>query len=182
MNKNIIFLISIQSWNFFGVGPFFRVGRVRGNKKYFIFGQILPGYRYISCGWMAHNGIPIKTRTKFYTYRHMQVLSRPTLRESALWNLGMGAIIWLRVGRLEHWLSDRNMSTPFWLPEMSPKISSKTYHFLLTFRSLRHQNYIRIFLYILYIFEKPPSNERKISLMLFWNLSHVWEWGNDPAL
>ena len=32
---------------------------------------------------------------------------------------------------------------------------------------------LRIFLYILYIFDKPPWNERKISLMPFWNLSHV---------
>ena len=32
---------------------------------------------------------------------------------------------------------------------------------------------LRIFLYILYIFEKPPWNEMKISLMPFWNLSYV---------
>ena len=32
----------------------------------------------------------------------------------------------------------------------------------------------RIFLYILYIFQKPPGNERKTSLMPVWSLSHVW--------
>ena len=31
-----------------------------------------------------------------------------------------------------------------------------------------------IILYILYIFHKPPWNERKISLMPLWNLLHVW--------
>ena len=45
-----------------------------------------------------------------------------------------------------------------------------TYHFL----PKSHSSKLRIFLYILYIFGKPPWNERKISLMPFWNLSHVW--------
>ena len=31
----------------------------------------------------------------------------------------------------------------------------------------------RIFLYVLYIFQKPPWNERKVSLMPLWNLSHM---------
>ena len=63
------------------------------------------------------------------------------------------------------------------LPEMSPKISSKTYHFLPKFQNLPHLNWE--FSYIFYTFLNPPPppnprNERKISLMFFWNLPHVW--------
>ena len=60
------------------------------------------------------------------------------------------------------------------LPEMSPKISSKTYHFLPKFKKSPSSE-LRIFLYILYIFDKPPWDERKISPMPFWILSHVWK-------
>ena len=42
---------------------------------------------------------------------------------------------------------------------MSPKISSKTYHFLPKFQNLPHQ--LRIFLYILYIFNSPEQSSRR---------------------
>ena len=58
--------------------------------------------------------------------------------------------------------------------EMSSKISSKTYHFLTYHFSKSPSSELRIFLYILYIFYISPWNERKIPLMPFWNLSHVW--------
>ena len=60
------------------------------------------------------------------------------------------------------------------LPEMSLKISSKTYHFLPKFWSLPHLNegFSYIHVYSIY-FQHPPRNEKKVSLIPLWNLSHV---------
>ena len=58
---------------------------------------------------------------------------------------------------------------------MGSKISSKTYYF--------YQNFEISLIWImnfpiLYIFDKPTWNERKLSMVPFWYLSHVW----NPSL
>ena len=57
------------------------------------------------------------------------------------------------------------------LPEMSHKISSKTYHFLPNFWNLPHVN--EEFSYIFYTFLINLPEMKGISLMTFWNLLHV---------